>query len=107
VSGHGACKVAFGLVEAGASLEKARRMPRGEPDYGEVVARLKGAQRLEIIRIGPWVIARSRVGSFHAPVARGLLNLGADIAIATGGIGGEPRGSLRSSGRFFDAPELH
>ena len=82
-------------------------MLRGEPDYGEVVARLKGAQRLEIIRIGPWVMARSRVGSFHAPVARGLLNLGADIAIATGRTEGETRCSLRSSARFFDATKIH
>ena len=107
IAGQSALKAAVGLVEDGASLEGARRMLRGEPDYGEVVARLKGAQRLEIIRIGPWVMARSRVGSFHAPVARGLLNLGADIAVATGGTGGETRCSLRSSARFFDATKIH
>ena len=107
IAGQSALKAAVGLVEDGASLEKARRMLRGEPDYGEVVARLKGAQRLEIIRIGPWVMARSRVGSFHAPVARGLLNLGADIAIATGRTEGETRCSLRSSARFFDATKIH
>jgi len=107
IAGQSALKAAVGLIEDGASLEKARRMLRGEPDYGEVVARLKGAQRLEIIRIGPWVMARSRVGSFQAPVARGLLNLGADIAIATGRTEGETRCSLRSSARFFDATKIH
>ena len=107
IAGKSALKAAVGLIEYGASLEKARRMLRGEPDYGEVIARLKGAQRLEIIRIGPWVMARSRVGSFHAPVARGLLNLGADIAIATGRTEGETRSSLRSSARFFEATKIH
>ena len=107
IAGESALRAVVGLIEDGASLEKARRMLRGEPDYGEVVARLKGAQRLEIIRIGPWVMARSRVGSFHAPVARGLLNLGADIAIATGRTEGETRCSLRSSARFFEATKIH
>ena len=107
IAGQSALKAAVGLIEDGASLEKARRMLRGEPDYGEVVARLKGAQRLEIIRIGPWVMARSRVGSFQAPVARGLLNLGADIAIATGRTEAETRSSLRSSARFFDSTKIH
>jgi nanoRNase/pAp phosphatase (c-di-AMP/oligoRNAs hydrolase) len=107
IAGQSALKAVVGLIEDGASLEKARKMLRGEPDYGEVVARLKGAQRLEIIRIGPWVMARSRVGSFHAAVARGLLNLGADIAIATGSAEGDTRCSLRSSARFFDATKIH
>jgi len=107
IAGPSALKAVVGLIEDGASLDKARIMLRGEPDYGEVIARLKGAQRLEIIRIGPWVMARSRVGSFHAPVARGLLNLGADIAIATGPTEGETRSSLRSSARFFDATKIH
>src|SRR5207245_5636440 len=107
IAGQGALKAAVGLIEDGANLEKARRMLRGEPDYGEVIARLKGAKRLEIFRIGPWVLARSRVGSFHAPVARGLLNLGADVAIATGRTEAETRSSLRSSARFFDATKIH
>jgi nanoRNase/pAp phosphatase (c-di-AMP/oligoRNAs hydrolase) len=107
IAGESALRAVVGLIEDGANLEKARRMLRGEPDYGEVIARLKGAQRLEIIRIGPWVMARSRVGSFHAPVARGLLNLGADIAIATGRTEGETRSSLRSSARFFEGTKIH
>ncbi len=107
IAGVGALRATIDLIDHGAKLEEARRMLRSQPDYGEVIARLKGAQRLQILHVGSWVVATSRVGSFQAAVARGLINLGADVAIVTGEVGGETRSSLRSTPRFFDVRGIH
>ena len=94
------------LMDAGADLSIARRELRSEPDYGEVLAKLKGAQRLEIYRGGDWVVATSRVGSFQAHVARALVYLGADLAVVGGESDGETRVSLRSTQRFLDGTQI-
>jgi nanoRNase/pAp phosphatase (c-di-AMP/oligoRNAs hydrolase) len=88
------------LMDLGADVQVARKELRGEPDYGEVLAKLKGAQRLKIYRAGSWVVATSRVGSFQAHVARSLVYLGADLAIVVGESEGETRASFRSTQRF-------
>ncbi|MDG6900349.1 MAG: DHH family phosphoesterase [Nitrososphaerota archaeon] len=91
------------LMDAGADVVLARKELRSEPDYGEVLAKLKGAQRLKIYKAGSWVAATSLVGSFQAHVARSLVYLGADIAIVGGEAEGETRVSLRSTQRFADS----
>ena len=90
------------LMDSGADLALARKELRSEPDYGEVLAKLKGAQRLKIYRAGEWVVATSLVGSFQAHVARSLVYLGADLAIVAGESDGETRVSLRATQRFFE-----
>ena len=94
------------LMDAGADLAVARRELRSEPDYGEVLAKLKGAQRLKIYRGGDWVVAASTVGSFQAHVARALVYLGADLAVVGGESEGETRVSLRSTQRFLDGTKI-
>jgi nanoRNase/pAp phosphatase (c-di-AMP/oligoRNAs hydrolase) len=90
------------LMDAGANLVLARKELRSEPDYGEVLAKLKGAQRLRIYRAGKWVVGTSLVGSFQAHVARSLVYLGADLAVVVGESDGETRASLRSTQRLLD-----
>jgi len=94
------------LMDAGADVAVARRELRSEPDYGEVLAKLKGAQRLKIYKSGDWVVATSTVGSFQAHVARSLVYLGADLAIVGGESEGETRVSLRSTQRFLDGTRI-
>jgi nanoRNase/pAp phosphatase (c-di-AMP/oligoRNAs hydrolase) len=94
------------LMDAGADVAVARKELRSEPDYGEVLAKLKGAQRLKIYRGGDWVVATSTVGSFQAHVARSLVYLGADLAIVGGESGGETRVSMRSTQRFLDGTKI-
>ena len=94
------------LMDAGADVALARKELRSEPDYGEVLAKLKGAQRLRIYRGGEWVVATSMVGSFQAHVARSMLYLGADLAVVGGESEGETRVSLRSTQRFLDATKV-
>ena len=94
------------LMDAGADVTVARRELRSEPDYGEVLAKLKGAQRLKIYRGGDWVVATSTVGSFQAHVARALVYLGADFAMVGGESEGETRVSFRSTQRFLDGTKI-
>lgn len=50
-------------------------------DDSERIARLKAAKRLEIYRCGELIVAVSRLGAFRSSGAKGLLGLGAHIAI--------------------------
>ncbi len=95
------------LVDDGANLDEARRMLRSPPDYGEVMAKLKGARRTRTFRLGDWVVVISHVGSFQANVARALVGLGADVAVVAGDVEGETRASLRANQRFYDATKVH
>jgi len=94
------------LMDSGADLSLARKELRSDPDYGEVLAKLKGAQRLKIHKAGDWVVATSMVGSFQAHVARSLIYLGADLAVVAGESDGETRVSLRSTQRFLDGTRV-
>lgn len=102
IAGEGALRAAVGLIDAGANLEEARRALRSEPDYGEVIAKLKGSQRLKIYKLGTWVVVTSRLGSFQAHMARSAISLGADVAVIGGETEGETRVSLRANQRFRD-----
>lgn len=107
IAGESGLRAAVGLIDAGADLRDARKDLRSEPDYGEVLAKLKGAQRLKIMKGGDWVVATSLVGSFQAHVARSLLFLGADLAVVAGDTDDETRVSLRSTQKFYDATRIH
>jgi nanoRNase/pAp phosphatase (c-di-AMP/oligoRNAs hydrolase) len=103
IAGSKALRAVVRLLDMGADLAESRKDLRSEPDYGEVLAKLKGAQRLRIYKVGEWVVATSMVGSFQAHVARSLVYLGADVAIVGGETEGESRVSVRSTQRFKDA----
>ncbi|MGD0146175.1 MAG: DHH family phosphoesterase [Nitrososphaerales archaeon] len=94
------------LLDMGADVIEARRDLRIEPDYGEVMAKLKGAQRLKVYRVGDWTTSTSMIGSFQAHVARSLISLGADVAIVGGESEGETRVSMRSTQRFSDLTKV-
>ncbi len=106
IAGPKALRAVVELLNVGADIGEARRALRSEPDYGEVLAKLKGAQRVEIYRLGKWVAATSLVGSFQAHVARSLIFLGADVSVVGGESGGETRVSLRANQRFFEATNV-
>ncbi len=99
-------RIVVKLLDLGADISEARRDLRSEPDYGEVLARLKGAKRLKIFKMGEWVAATSLVGSFQAHVARALVMLGADVAVVGGETDGETRVSLRATQRFHERTKI-
>jgi nanoRNase/pAp phosphatase (c-di-AMP/oligoRNAs hydrolase) len=106
IAGAAALNVVVALLHDGADLDEARRSLRSQPDYGEVMAKLKGSRRMKIFRIGDWTAVTSEVGSFQAQVARSLIFLGADVAAVGGQAEGEARVSLRSSQRFLDQTKI-
>jgi len=107
IAGENALRAVVKLLDRGADMQEARRELRTEPDQGEVIAKLKGARRSRIFRAGAWLGATTLVGSFHAHVARSLLNLGADFAIVGGESDDETRVSMRETQRFLESTKIH
>jgi nanoRNase/pAp phosphatase (c-di-AMP/oligoRNAs hydrolase) len=54
---------------------------QNEIDTSEKIAKIKGLQRVELIRVGEFLIGLSKVSSFGASVASMLIKIGFDIAI--------------------------
>ena len=94
---------AIELVEAGADYEKCVRSLLIRPDRSERIARLKAAGRVKVHLIDDWIVVTSKINAFEASACRGLIEMGADVAI----IGGSPskdivRFSSRSTRDFFE-----
>jgi nanoRNase/pAp phosphatase (c-di-AMP/oligoRNAs hydrolase) len=64
------------------------------------IAHLKSASRLEMAKLGEWIIALSYVGSFEASAARALVKIGADVAFVASIEKGEARVSVRATNTF-------
>lgn len=74
------------LLINGANYEEALKMlSTTEEDISSRIAKLKGAQRASIIRLGNYLIVITHVGSHEAIVARTLVSIGADLAFVMGG----------------------
>ncbi len=94
---------AIHLIEAGADYEKCVRSLLIKPDRSERIARLKAAGRVKVHLIGDWILAISKINAFEASACRGLIEMGADVAI----VGGNPskdivRFSSRSTRDFSE-----
>jgi nanoRNase/pAp phosphatase (c-di-AMP/oligoRNAs hydrolase) len=101
-------KTAITLIEAGADYSACVNALTIRPDRSERIARLKAAGRLQIHNVGDWVIVTSKIGAFEASACRGILDMGADVAI----VGGRPsksivRISARSTQRFSRETEVN
>jgi len=96
------------LVRYGVDLEKIRSILRYRRDPSEQIARIKGVLRGGFYRSQSWIIGCTNIGSYHASVARALVELGCDIALAAGDVQrGEMRGSVRSSQAFYLSTRIH
>ena len=89
------------LIDTGAEYATCIESLIIRPDRSERIARLKAAGRLRLNVIGDWIIATSKIGAYEASACRGIIDLGADVAI----IGGKPakrvvRLSSRSTSEF-------
>lgn len=94
-------QTALSLLAQGADLDRCVRSLIIQPDRSERIARLTAAGRLKMHHIGDWVVVTSKVRAFEASACRGLLDMGADVAI----VGGRPdkkqvRLSSRSTREF-------
>ena len=96
------------LLDSGADYRKCIKSLQIRPDRSERIARLKAASKARVHLFGDWVIATSTINAFEASACRGLLEMGADVAI----IGGKPgkdkvRLSSRSSREFSDTTNIN
>jgi len=71
------------------------------------VAHLKAASRLELVRLGEWIIALSYVSSFEASAARAITKIGADVAFVCSKKKDEARVSVRASHNFVKKTDIH
>lgn len=101
IANRNTLEAALVLVKAGADIEAAKRVLRSKPDRPETLARIKSAQRLQYVELGKYIVLRSEVSSFHASVARMLLEIGADVGVAFGKNDDETRISVRSTQAFY------
>ncbi len=94
-------EAALVLVNAGSEISSSKRLLHHDPDRSEILGKIKAAQRMRYEEAAGRVIARSEISSFHASIARMLVEIGADVGIAYGETGGEARLSARSTQSFF------
>ncbi|MEJ2126193.1 MAG: DHH family phosphoesterase [Candidatus Bathyarchaeota archaeon] len=76
-------------------------------DYSERVARLKTAGRMKIVKVNKWLIVLSCVSTFQASAARGLVALGAHVAVVAGEKDENIQASFRASKEFYDKTGIH
>jgi len=95
------------LLEMGATLGGMRETLQSTMDVSEKLARLKSAQRMTLYRVEPWIIVTSSLGSFQSSAARGMLALGADVAVVAGNEKDELKASLRSTEDFYQKTNIH
>ena len=101
-------QIGIKLLDSGADYRKCIKSLQIRPDRSERIARLKAASKARVHLFGDWVIATSIINAFEASACRGLLEMGADVAI----IGGKPgkdkvRLSSRSSREFSDTTNIN
>ncbi|MBI4344882.1 MAG: DHH family phosphoesterase, partial [Euryarchaeota archaeon] len=99
----GTIKALASLLDRGADYPRALELLEEEEDRSRKLAHLKAAQRMELHRLGAWLVATAEVGSFTASAAGALVHLGADCAFVASGKGGKVQVSARASAQFLRA----
>ncbi len=107
IATSGALKVVAELTEAGVNPQEALPILSLPMKHSERVARLKAGNRVKLLRIKDWLIALSHVSAYQASASRGLVALGAHIAVVAGQKAGRIQVSLRASREFYAETGVH
>ena len=83
-----------GLAEYDEAVAVLSRMPT---EISQRIAVLKAASRAEVVRQDDWLIATTEISAFEGSAAMGLVDIGADVALAAGKHGSSSRVSGRAS----------
>jgi phosphoesterase RecJ-like protein len=83
-----------GLAEYDEAVAVLSRMPT---EISQRIAILKAASRAEVVRQDDWLIATTEINAFEGFAAMGLVDIGADVALAAGKHGRSSRVSGRAS----------
>jgi len=100
-------KVVAELTEAGVNVQEVLPILSLPMEYSERVARLKAGNRVKLLRIKGWLIALSHVSAYQASASRGLITLGAHLAVVAGQKAGKIQVSLRASREFYAETGVH
>ena len=100
-------KVVADLVEAGVNAQETLPVLSLPMDFSERIARLKAANRVKLLRINGWLIALSHVSAYQASASRGLLALGAHLAVVAGQKADKIQVSFRASREFHVETGVH
>jgi phosphoesterase RecJ-like protein len=100
-------KVVAELTEAGVDAQEALPVLSLPMEYSERVARLKASARTKLLKLDPWLIALSHVSAYQASAARGLLALGAHVAVVAGKKENEIQVSFRAAHEFYTETDVH
>jgi phosphoesterase RecJ-like protein len=100
-------KVVAELTEAGVDSQKTLPILSLPMEYSERMARLRAANRVTLLKMKDWLIALSNVSAYQASAARGLLTLGAHVAVVAGKKGDEIQVSFRAVQEFYDKTAIH
>ncbi|MHA2430742.1 MAG: DHH family phosphoesterase [Promethearchaeota archaeon] len=69
------------LLKDDISFQKILTLLNSDLDISERIAKIKGLQRVELLRIEEWLLGITHVSSFSASVASMLISIGFDISI--------------------------
>lgn len=102
-----ALKVVSELTEKGINAQEVLSILSLPMQPSERVARLKAGNRMKLLRINDWLIALSHVSAYQASACRGLIALGAHIAVVAGHKAGKIQVSLRATREFYAGTGIH
>ena len=100
-------KIVSDLTDAGVDAQEILPVLSLPMEYSERIARLKAANRVKVLRVKDWLIALSCVNAFQASAARGLVALGAHIAVVAGERENKIQVSFRASHIFYTETGIH
>jgi phosphoesterase RecJ-like protein len=100
-------KVVADLVDAGVNAQETLPILSLPMEHPERIARLKAADRMNLLRIDDWLIAFSRVSAYQASACRALIALGAHVAVVAGQKHNKIQVSFRASREFYAETGVH
>jgi phosphoesterase RecJ-like protein len=100
-------KVVADLVAAGVNAQETLPILSLPMEHPERVARLKAANRMNLLKVNNWLIALSHVSAYQASACRALIALGAHIAVVAGQKHNEIQVSFRASREFYEETGVH
>ncbi len=100
-------KVVADLVAAGVNAQATLPVLSLPLEHSERIARLKAANRMNLLSIGDWLIALSCVSAYQASACRSLIALGAHLAVVAGQKHDKVQVSFRASREFYAETGIH
>jgi nanoRNase/pAp phosphatase (c-di-AMP/oligoRNAs hydrolase) len=100
-------KIVAELVESGLNPQEIISVLSLPMEHSERLARLKAAERIKLLKVNDWLIAFSHVSAYQASACRGLVSLGAHVAVVAGKKQNKIQASFRASRKFFDETGIH